>query len=399
MRVLHVVKTSDGARWAAFQAQVLANLGIEVHVAVPSIEGEAIELWRQAKASLHVLDCSLPFKMPHKYYARVKALRTLVEQVEPDLIHSHFVTTTMFLRSALGRDHRIPRVFQVPGPLHMEHKLYRQSEISTAGDSDYWIASSQYTRRLYLENSVPEDRVSLSYYGTQFNSPGNHVSPGIREHLSLGKNGRLIGNINYMYPPKYYLGQTKGLKRHEDVIDAVGIMGRKHTDVFGVLVGGQWGKGRAYELRLHRRADRVARGRIIFPGKVNYGNAAHLWHGFDLAVHVPISENCGGVIEPLQAGVPIVASSVGGLPEVVMDGLTGWLVPPSDPKRLAETSMNVLIDHGEAERRTRRGQQLVEHMFDVNRTGAEIADVYESVLKCSMNRPELFDSRKYVKNL
>lgn len=399
MRVLHIVKTSDGARWAALQAQVLASLGIEVHVAVPSIDGEAIELWRQAKASIHVLDCSLPLKMPHKYYARVKALRTLVEQVDPDLIHSHFVTTTMFLRSVLGRDHRIPRLFQVPGPLHMEHKLYRQAEISTAGESDYWIASSHYTRRLYLGNSVPEDRVFLSYYGTEFNSPGNDVTLGIREHLSLEKNGRLIGNINYMYPPKYYLGQVKGLKRHEDVIDAVGIIARKHTDVFGVLVGGQWGKGRAYEQRLHRRASRVARGRILFTGKVKYENAAHLWHGFDLAVHVPISENSGGVIEPLQAGVPIVASSVGGLPEVVLDGLTGWIVPPSDPKRLAETAVNALSNQDEAQRRTLKGQQLVAHMFDVLRTGSEVAEIYEAVLKSSRTMPEVFNSKKYVENL
>ena len=46
---------------------------------------------------------------------------------------------------------------------------------------------------------------------------------------------------------------------------------------------------------------------------------------------MPISENCGGVIELLAAGVPTVASRVGGLPEVVHDGVTGWTVPWRSP--------------------------------------------------------------------
>lgn len=393
MRVLHVVKTSDGARWAALQCLVLTRLGVEVHVAVPAANGEAIELWRHAGAAIHELDCRLPLEMPFLFPARAAAARQLVAQIQPDLIHSHFVTTTMFLRFAFGRRHHIPRLFQVPGPLHLEHVLYRQAEIAAAGGADYWIASSRYTRRLYLENHVPDDRLFLSYYGSQL-SPPDHKAGGIRDRLSL--NGRIVGNINYMYPPKYYLGQIKGLKRHEDVIDALGIVCHRYKDVFGVLVGGQWGKGRAYEQRLHRRAARVAGRHIIFTGKVNYENAADLWRGFDLAVHAPASENCGGVIEPLLAGVPTVASEVGGLPEVVLDGLTGWLVPPCNPAVLAETIIHVLDNQDEARRRALRGQQLVSRMFDVNRTGSEIADIYQAVLNRSNSRPEMFDPKKFV---
>ncbi len=396
MRVLHVVKTSDGARWAALQAGVLTRAGIEVHVAVPSAEGEAIPVWNQAGAVIHVLDCSLPLQAPLLFSERARKARSLIARVQPDIIHSHFVTTTMFLRLALGRNHPVPRLFQVPGPLHLEHALYRRVETATAGGSDYWIASSRYTRHLYLAHHVPAERIFLSYYGFRVDRK-NSEHAGIRARLAL--DGRVVGNINYMYPPKYYLGQIKGLKRHEDVIEALGIACRRREDVVGVLVGGQWGKGRRYEERLRRQAARVAGPRIVFAGKVPHENAADLWQGFDLAVHVPVSENCGGVIEPLLAGVPTIASSVGGLPEVVLDGVTGWLVPPASPAKLGDAIIYALDNEDEARRMALRGQRLVKSMFDVNRTGAEIAAIYETITQRSSARPAMFDPEAFAANL
>ncbi len=70
---------------------------------------------------MHFLDCSLPVRKPIAVLQRASQIRQLIEAVKPDLIHTHHVTTTVMLRLALGRRHSIPRVFQVPGPLHLEH--------------------------------------------------------------------------------------------------------------------------------------------------------------------------------------------------------------------------------------------------------------------------------------
>ena len=59
------------------------------------------------------------------------------------------------------------------------------------------------------------------------------------------------------------------------------------------------------------------------PGKFNADEVAQSWPDYDCAVHVPLSENCGGVVEPLLAGVPTIAGNVGGLPEVVHHHRTG----------------------------------------------------------------------------
>jgi glycosyltransferase involved in cell wall biosynthesis len=399
MRVLHIVKTSDGARWAALQAQVLTHLGIQVHVALPSPVGDAVRLWREAGATIHIVDCALWVNRPWEFRPRAQSIRQLVASVQPDLIHSHFVTTTLMLRLSLGHDYPIPRLFQVPGPLHMEHAFYRNAEITTAGKNDYWIASSQYTRNLYLLSNIPARRVFLSYYGMDINQFTVNSTSSLRKRLAITDDDIVIGNINYMYPPKYYLGHWRGLKRHEDVIDALGIVCRNRPDVVGVFLGGQWGSGKTYEQRLQKRAARAAGVRILFAGRVSSTNVASLWSDFDIAVHVPISENCGGVVEPLAKGVPTIASCVGGLPEVVLEGLTGRLVPPDNPGVLAQVILETLDNLSVARQRALVGSLLVRKMFDVNRTGKEIAEIYQSVLNNSYPPPTAFDSRTFVADL
>jgi glycosyltransferase involved in cell wall biosynthesis len=63
------------------------------------------------------------------------------------------------------------------------------------------------------------------------------------------------------------------------------------------------------------------------------------------------------VLEAMEAGVPVVASRVSGIPEVVVDGETGWLVPPEDPEVLAGALAEVLEDPAAARRRGEAGRR------------------------------------------
>lgn len=66
------------------------------------------------------------------------------------------------------------------------------------------------------------------------------------------------------------------------------------------------------------------------------------------------------VMEAFAYGRPVVATSVGGIPEVVIDGVTGWLVPPGDPGALAAALIEALTDPAEARRRGVAGRRLAE---------------------------------------
>jgi glycosyltransferase involved in cell wall biosynthesis len=397
MRILHVVKTSYGAKFAARQARVLSELGCEIHVAVPSPQGEAIPLWETANARIHVIECSFSARSPQEWRRRAAEIRSLVQFVQPDLIHSHFVTNTLALRIALGRSHHIPRLYQVAGPLHMEHMPSRMADLRTAGRSDYWIASSHNILRLYREANVPHSRLYMSYYGRLIDdfaiiAPTNQI----RQTLGIPEHHRIIGNIAYFYPPKYMLGHTTGIKGHEVLIDAIGLVCAEEPDITAVFVGGQPGGPGRYERSLRKRASDKAGDHIKFMGVVHHNQVKTLCAEFSVAAHVPNSENAGGTVEPLANMVPTVGSTTGAIPEVVIDGETGWLVPPRSPELTAQAILSALRNPDEAHRRATNGHWLVKTMLNIERTAAEVADIYRHVLAPTGERPEPVCSRDFL---
>ncbi len=153
----------------------------------------------------------------------------------------------------------------------------------------------------------------------------------------------------------------------------------------------------SYEGKLRKLAERKGSGKIIMPGKFSAGEVAQSWPDFDCAVHVPMSENCGGVVESLLCGVPTIAGEVGGLPEVVHTALTGELVPIRRPEVLAYAIMNVIDRREVYKQLADRGRQLVSVMFDPRRCGEEILQIYRHILY-GEPRPEEFDPRAFLRS-
>jgi len=82
------------------------------------------------------------------------------------------------------------------------------------------------------------------------------------------------------------------------------------------------------------------------------------------------------VLEAMARGLPVVATRVGGLPEVVVEGKTGYLVPPADPAALAEAILTVWRDPGGGRAMGRTGRQRAEDRFNVRRMVADYETLY-----------------------
>ncbi len=396
MKSLHLLKTSDGARWAAQQAAELLKCGVEVHAVLPRAEGARLADWRESGACLHYLDLDIRPATIAGFPGRARDLRRLVDRIGPDVIHSHFVATTLAARYALGRSHPVPRLFQVAGPLHLEHAPFRMAELRSAGPRDAWIASSNCIRDLYRRAGVREHRLHLSYYGFRVSDFDRGDGRAWRRTIGVPEGARVIGNISFIYPPKRLLGQREGLKGHELLLEVLDRVCRRHEDVWGVLAGGTFGGGTGYERSLKRRATRLGGGRILMPGPVSAGAVGEAWRAFDCVVHLPRSENCGGVVEPLAAGVPVVAAAVGGIPEVIVEGVTGRLVRGRDPVDIARVVEEMLEAPAPHRAMAARGAQLVRTMFDVTRTAREVGDIYRAVVEPGAARPEDFSPTEFL---
>jgi glycosyltransferase involved in cell wall biosynthesis len=82
------------------------------------------------------------------------------------------------------------------------------------------------------------------------------------------------------------------------------------------------------------------------------------------------------VLEAMAVGVPVVASAVAALPEIVEDGRTGLLVPPEDPRALARAVARLLDDRALGERLARQARERVERDFDLKRTSFGFASLF-----------------------
>jgi glycosyltransferase involved in cell wall biosynthesis len=102
---------------------------------------------------------------------------------------------------------------------------------------------------------------------------------------------------------------------------------------------------------------------------------------FDVFVMPSLFEGlCMAVLEALAAGVPVVATPVGGIPSSVVDGETGTLVPPRDARALAESILWMLDHPEEARYMGMRGRQRVEEQFTVQAMVVGTEAVYERLL-------------------
>jgi glycosyltransferase involved in cell wall biosynthesis len=116
---------------------------------------------------------------------------------------------------------------------------------------------------------------------------------------------------------------------------------------------------------LEREAAALALGAAVsFLGRADAARVRRLLRGAAALVVPSTYEGMPLVVlEAMEASVPVVASRVAGIPEVVDDGRTGWLVPPEEPARLAAALAAALDDPGAAARRGAAGRRLLAERF------------------------------------
>lgn len=380
MKILHIIKTNEGANWAFTQAQWLFNNGVDIVTVLPSINGGMAEKYKAAGMRIIQGDFSLPVTKPWQILGRVREINKLVKEVKPDIIHCHFVTNVMMVRWAL-RNSKIPRVFQVPGPLHLESKFFRKAEILLANDNDFWAGACKKTCEIYLESGVSQRKVFLAYYGgyggktvDEYQSNKNKL----HEEYNISKDKILVGMVSYFYKPKAHLFQKRGLKGHEDFIDAIALAREKKPSIIGVIIGDSWGNSYKYVKKVKRYAGEKCKEGIIFTGFRK--DLKDIYKELELVVHPSHSENLGGAAESLAAGVPTVSTNVGGFPDIVINGETGYTSEPKCPSNLAEAIIKMIDNPELAKSMAKNGRDKVSNLLDIEKTAYNMLSIYKEII-------------------
>jgi len=378
MKILHLIKTTTGATWALKQIKELISYGCHIHVVLPEKEN-LYQKYIEAGATVHILNVDIAQgKKPLQLAKSLNAFRKLVDEIQPDIVHSHFVGTTLFMRIAL-KDHKIKRIFQVAGPLHLENPLTKNVEIRSADKHDYWIATCQLSKEIYLKSDIEENRLMLTYYGTDTSLYVPKSQGVLKNEFAIPEQKQIVGMVAYTYAPKKWLGQTRGLKGHEDLIDAMQIVCSNNPNAMCIIVGGAWAGADEYFETVKAYGKEKLGDKILFLGTRH--DVPDLYPDFDVVVHPSHSENLGGAAESLLMSVPTIATNIGGFPDIVIPNETGWLVPKQNPAILAETIEEVLMNLQKARELALEGSKRLKLSMDVKSTSKDVYRFYQKILE------------------
>jgi glycosyltransferase involved in cell wall biosynthesis len=183
----------------------------------------------------------------------------------------------------------------------------------------------------------------------------------LRRELALPRDAPLVGIVARLVP----------IKAHEDFLQAARLIVERMPEARFLIVGD--GERRA---ELERLVDNLGlRSSVRFLGWRSDLDRVYA----DLDVVALASRNEGSpvaLIEALAAARPVVSTAVGGVPEVVVDGQTGLLVPPSNPPALAQATLDLLGDRDYAARLGAAGRTHVYPRHDARRLVDDMRGLY-----------------------
>lgn len=223
-------------------------------------------------------------------------------------------------------------------------------------------------RRFVDEIGIPAEKIRVIRNGIDAQSPHSDRAT-MRAELGIAPEAPVVGVISMLRP----------IKALDVLIDAAALLAPKHPNLTVLIVGGPpRGQpevtGQMQELANSRGVSKTVR----FLGLRD--DATDVLTAFDVAVLCSHREASPlAILEYMEAAKPVVATRVGGIPEMVQDGQTGDLVNPRDPAALAAAISGLLDDRDRAERYGAAGRRRRRSEFDINMTVRKFEDLYEEL--------------------
>ncbi len=274
---------------------------------------------------------------------------------KPDL-HGHFACRSLgiprvsVLRGLTGENLRV-RFYE---------RLYRWS----LRRADRVVAVSRATASMAGEMGVPSSRVRVIYNAW-------YPPPGGLEPLDPRSVHRLPADV----PVLVAAGRLSPEKGQDVLVRALALLARQGCRFRAVLYGDGPLRARVEELILRENLAEL----VLLAGF--RPDARRLLAGADLVVNPSRSEGLPNVLlEAMAARVPVVATLVGGIPEMLEDGRTGWLVPPDDPDALARALAEALASPGQRARRAAAAARVLRERFGADRQQELWLDLYRDLL-------------------
>jgi sugar transferase (PEP-CTERM/EpsH1 system associated) len=310
-------------------------------------------------------------KPPGRDLRIVIRLTRLFRQQRVDIVHSHNWPTLLLTVAATA-------LARVPVVIHGEHGREgqalprRQVVVSRwlARRATHLVTVNEHLRRELIDHwRVAPPRVTAIPNGVDLDRFGGACPPdNLRRELGLATDDRVIMNA----------GGLRRVKDHPTLLRAFARVAARVQRSRLLLVGSDYGTGVQGEL------DRLA-AELGIRERVCFAGVRHDVHDLLALADVYVNSSrfegmSNTILEAMASRKPVVATAVGGNPELVSHGVTGYLVSPGDDETLAERILQLLTEDGLAGRLGATGRKRVECDHDLQTMVRAYSDLYEETL-------------------
>ena len=381
--------------WLRTSIAHLKKAGLGIQVLAPAykglksheIDGVKVNRFRYAPASWEILthEEGAPSKMASKPWLQLLAIPYIISgffkcigicrKFRPDVIHAHWPFPHAYIALGAAKLFKIPLVLNFHGAelLLIRKKKWVKPLLKFAiGQAQAVFANSSFTAgKIKALRNVD---VEWSPYGTTLESgstsAGNGGTSAIVPHPVNGKFKILfVGRHIERKGICYLIEAAKHLPRDQFEIRIVGV-----GDITDKL------KAQAAEI-----ADAAE---IIFTGKLSPEELANEYRTANVFTLPAIVDSKGDteglgvvLIEAMELGLPVVASNVGGIPDVVVDGVSGILVPEKDPEALAGAYRRLAAEPELVKQLLAGAQKRIAECFSWDKIVERQIGVYKKITK------------------
>jgi glycosyltransferase involved in cell wall biosynthesis len=300
----------------------------------------------------------------------IPALRAIVEQRRPDVVVTHSVKSHfLLLRSRLWK--RFPWIAFHHGYTTTDSKmrLYNRFDRWSLPKADRVVTVCHaFARELASTTGVAIEKISVQHNSIGPQRPARAADvQALKSKYGIDDDERLVLSV----------GRLSREKAQADLLTSFQRLRELHPELNCKLILVGDGPERA---KLESTAESLRlKDRIVFAGQIN--NVQDFYAAADVLALPSHSEGSPYVLlEAMAAGVPIVATAVGGVPEMVSDSESALLVPARDPEAMASAIARALSDEELSRRLTTNASSLITSRFSREKHVRSLVEIYRAVV-------------------
>lgn len=359
MRILHI---NEAQSWRGGESQTLlliqelSKLGFD-NVLAAHPNGD---LYGKAKqAGIQVF----PFKLGSEINPfALSKINILFKKANADIIHAH--TAHAAMAGAWVRSRNSQSRYVLTRRVEFPLKRNFITRWKYAQMPDKVIAISQGVKSALMQSGIQQDRISVVYSGIPDRSvPKAGIREKLRDEFGFSEVDTVVGMVAAFTPDK----------AHDILMKAAKQIQSGNTKF--LLIG----DGRLMDDTRSECRRNGLEGCIVFAGFRE--DVQDILAAMDIFVLPSRSEGLGtSILDAMQAGLPVVATKTGGIPELVDDGKTGYLVDVDNSVLLAQ-KLTAVIEDSQLQKSMRTAAIDRAKLFSIESTAQGTAQVYESVAK------------------